>query len=46
VEFAVAPKVDRRTKQGKEDWDLFTQESSHGKILLSDDQFAKVQQNG
>ena len=41
MEFAIAPKVDRRTKQGKEDWDLFTQESE-GKILLSDDQFSKV----
>ena len=41
MEFAVAPKVDRRTKQGKEDWEIFVEESQ-GKILLSDDQFAKV----
>ncbi len=41
IEFAIAPKVDRRTKQGKEEWELFA-ESSQGKIILSDDQFAKV----
>lgn len=41
LEFAIAPKVDRRTKQGKEEWDLFSQ-VSEGKIILSDDQFAKI----
>ena len=25
MEFAVAPKVDRRTKQGKEDWEIFVE---------------------
>lgn len=40
-EFAVAPKMDRRTKQGKEDYEAFMQ-ASEGKILLSDDQFVKV----
>lgn len=41
MEFAVSPKVDRRTKQGKEEWELFSQ-ISEGKIILSDDQFVKV----
>jgi hypothetical protein len=40
-EFAIAPSVDRRTKQGKEDWQVFC-ESSIGKIVLTDDQFVKV----
>tara|TARA_R110000868_G_scaffold335547_1_gene596403 strand:- start:5067 stop:5897 length:831 start_codon:yes stop_codon:yes gene_type:complete len=40
-EYAVAPKIDRRTKQGKEDYETFMQETA-GKILLSDDQFVKV----
>lgn len=42
-EFAVAPKVDRRTKQGKDDWEIFATESA-GKIILTDDQFSKVGQ--
>jgi len=42
-EFAIIPKVDRRTKLGKEEYDLFTQKNE-GKILLSDDQFFKVEQ--
>jgi PDDEXK-like domain of unknown function (DUF3799) len=41
MEFAIAPKVDRRTKQGKEEWDIFAQ-NSEGKIILSDDQFSKI----
>lgn len=41
MEYAVAPKIDRRTKQGKEDWEIFTK-SSEGKIILSDDQFSKI----
>ena len=41
MEFAVAPKVDRRTKQGKEEWDIFAA-SSEGKTILSDDQFSKI----
>jgi PDDEXK-like domain of unknown function (DUF3799) len=41
IEFAVSPKIDRRTKQGKEDWEEFSK-GSEGKIILSDDQFLKV----
>lgn len=41
IEFAIAPKVDRRTKLGKEEWELFN-ENSKGKIILTDDQFSKV----
>lgn len=41
IEFAIAPKVDRRTKQGKEQWDIFAEEAQ-GKIILTDDQFLKV----
>ncbi len=40
-EFAVAPKIDRRTAKGKEDFHTFTTENA-GKILLTDDQFGKV----
>ncbi len=40
-EFAVSPKIDKRTKAGKEDYEIFVQESV-GKIILSDDQFVKV----
>ena len=40
-EFGVAPKMDRRTAKGKEDYEIFMQENA-GKILLTDDQFAKV----
>ena len=41
MEFAVSPKIDRRTKQGKEEWEAFSKESE-GKIILSDDQFSKI----
>jgi hypothetical protein len=40
-EFAIAPQLDRRTKAGKEEWERFSA-ASEGKIILSDDQFAKV----
>lgn len=40
-EFAVAPKVDRRTTKGKEEWEIFST-LSFGKIILTDDQFSKV----
>lgn len=42
-EYAVMPAVDRRTKQGKEDYQAFVDESEH-KIVLTLDQFAKVNQ--
>jgi hypothetical protein len=41
MEFAVAPKIDRRTTKGKEEWETFTT-LSQGKIILTDDQFSKV----
>jgi exodeoxyribonuclease VIII len=40
-EFCVSPKVDRRTKQGKEEFDAFLNESE-GKIVLTDEQYTKV----
>lgn len=40
-EFAVAPQVDRRTKQGKTDWEAFNSDNA-GKIILTSDQFEKV----
>jgi len=42
-EFSIFPRVDRRTKQGKEEYDSFMQ-CNNGKILLTDDQFFKVEQ--
>jgi exodeoxyribonuclease VIII len=40
-EFAIAPKVDRRTTKGKEAYEAFIQ--AHGeKIILTDDQYAKA----
>lgn len=40
-EFAVSPKLDRRTAQGKEAWKAFS-DMSEGKIILTDDQYIKV----
>jgi len=40
-EFAVAPKVDRRTAKGKEEFNAFM-EANSGKILLTNDQYAKA----
>jgi hypothetical protein len=42
-EFAVLPRIDRRTKAGKEEYDFFNLRNK-GKILLTDDQFFKVEQ--
>jgi hypothetical protein len=39
--FAMAPKVDRRTKQGKADWAAF-QESVGGRELLTEDEHAEI----
>ena len=39
--YAMAPKVDRRTKQGKADWEAF-QESVQGRELLTDDENTQV----
>lgn len=41
MEFAIAPKIDRRTKQGKLDWEEF-EKLSFGKIILTDEQFSKI----
>lgn len=41
MEFAVAPNMDRRTKEGKAIYEEFSKESE-GKIILTADQFAKV----
>ncbi len=40
-EFAILPKADRRTMQGRQEYELFMKESA-GKIALTDDQFVKV----
>lgn len=40
-EYALMPKMDRRTKQGKEDYDLFVQEAQN-KIILTQDQYDKA----
>ncbi len=40
-EYAVMPAIDRRTKQGKEDYQIFVDESD-GKIVLTAEQFEKV----
>ncbi len=37
-EFAVAPKVNRRTKAGKEEWENFVSENA-GKIILDSDEY-------
>ncbi len=42
-EFAIIPKVDRRTKLGKDAYDSFINDNLN-KILLSDEQFFKVEQ--
>jgi hypothetical protein len=42
-EYAVMPQIDRRTKQGKEDYQAFVDESQ-GKIVLTQDQLDKVTQ--
>lgn len=41
-QFAVAPKVDKRTKLGKETWNLFMEEAGD-KQLLNEDQMAIVE---
>jgi exodeoxyribonuclease VIII len=41
TEFAVAPKIDRRTTKGKEEYQLFM-EANGSKTLLTDDQYAKA----
>src|SRR5690606_3808663 len=40
-EYAVIPNIDRRTKQGKEDYKVFVEESE-GKILLTKEQYDKA----
>lgn len=40
-EYIVMPKIDRRTTQGKEDYQAFLEESQ-GKILLTDEQYEKA----
>jgi len=40
-EFAVAPKIDRRTTKGKEAYEVFMKENMD-KILLTDEQYAKA----
>ena len=41
TEFAVAPNVDRRTKQGKEEWALF-EHDNQGKDIISCDDMEKI----
>lgn len=41
TEFAVAPNVDRRTKAGKEEWDLFETDNQVKDIITADD-FEKI----
>ena len=41
-EFAVAPLVDRRTKEGKAEWSLFL-EQSKGKDVITQEDFEKIQ---
>ena len=40
-EFAIAPKVDRRTKEGKEAYNSFVEEAQ-GKEIITDDSFTKI----
>lgn len=40
-EFAVAPNVDRRTKEGKEEWAKFVAESE-GKDIITQEQFEQI----
>ena len=42
-EFAVAPNVDRRTKEGKAEWSLFLEQNAD-KDIISDDDFMKIQE--
>lgn len=42
-EFAVAPSVDRRTKEGKETWAKFVSESN-GKDVITEEQFKQIEQ--
>lgn len=42
-EFAIAPEINRRTKQGKEDWAYF-QEQNKGKDLIAPSDFKKIQE--
>ena len=41
TEFAVAPNVDRRTKEGKAEWLLF-QDQNEGKDIITSDDFEKI----
>jgi hypothetical protein len=41
TEFAVAPKVDRRTKSGKEEYERFVVDAV-GKTIIADDEFCKI----
>jgi len=41
-EFIVSPKIDRRTNKGKEEYELFLQ-NSHGKTLVTQDQYDHAQ---
>lgn len=41
TEFAVAPEVDRRTKEGKAEWLLF-QDQNEGKDIITSDDFEKI----
>ena len=41
IDYALGPVVDRRTKAGKEEWELFCQENI-GKMILTQDEYAAV----
>lgn len=41
TEYAVAPAVDRRTKQGKEEWEIFKLENE-GKEVITPDDFEQI----
>ena len=41
TEYAVAPNVDKRTKQGKEEWEIFKLENE-GKEVISPDDFEQI----
>ena len=43
TEFAVAPNVDRRTKEGKEIWANFVEESK-GKDIITQEQFEQIEE--
>ena len=42
-EFAIAPEIDKRTKQGKEDWAFF-QEQNEGKDIIMPSDFQKAKE--